>query len=160
MASALSGDGDGGDGVQVWGCLMVRFRWFGEVAVVVVGRWMSRYIILARYLTVSATGFSFLLTSSSPHSPPGKDLTVHSQVHIHAHVHALLQIQAQEGAKHSFAVAATVAQEEQQEGAQGSQYSGPNHTVDSPARGVHTAAHTDIGSQANDNCSGSCCATD
>lgn len=111
-------------------------------------------------LTVTATG-SFFLTSSSPYYSPGKDLTIHSQVHIHAHVHALLQIQAQEeGAKHSSAVAAAVAQEAQLEGAQGSQYSGPSHNVDSPAREVHTAARTDIGSRGVDNCSGSCCAMD
>ena len=156
IAISLSGDGDDGDGVQVWDPLRAQFCWFEE-QVLAGGRWMNRYVIDSH-----CHGFflTFLLTSSSPYYSLGKDLTIHSQVHIHAHVHALLQIQAQEGAKHSFAVAATVAQEEQQEGAQGSQYSGPNHTVDSPARGVHTAAHTDIGSQANDNCSGSCCATD
>lgn len=158
MASALSGDGDGGDGVQVWGCLMVRFRWFGEVAVVVVGRWMSRYAILARYSTVSTTGSSFLLTSSSPHSPPGKDLTIHSQVHIHIHTHALLQIQPQEDeVKHHFDMAAAVPQEQHQEEAQSSQYSGSSHTADSPARGIHTAAGTGIGSPGYDNCSDSYC---
>lgn len=125
---------------------------------VVAGRWMNRYVINSH---CHKFFLSFLLTSSSPNYSLGKDLMIHSQAHIHIHARALLQIQAQEeGAKHSSAVAAAVAQEEQQEGAQGSQYSGPNHIVDSPARGVHTAARTDIGSRGDDNCSGSCCATD